>query len=454
MGLGWISVACCAFYLSYWSPWTAPLAVVYLFALTRLSFLTGGREAYYSALAVGVIVAAGELTFFWKIFGAGSIALWWVYAFWIALFVASARRFRLELPRWAAFCAIPLAWCGLEYFRSELYYLRFSWLSPGLAFEASNSSAALHLLGVYGIGFVLMLAASLAAWMWERSKMKSMLLLVSSLALVAPWQRLRSPDLSSAKTSELSVAGVQLEFPTEREVLLWLNKLAVRHPEAQLLVLSEYTIMGPMPKSLIDWCREHQRYLVVGAETPVSTNTFYNTAFVISPGGEIVFRQEKSVPIQFFKDGLPAREQRVWDSPWGKIGICICYDLSYSRVTDRLIQLGAEAIIVPTMDVDDWGRRQHELHARIGPARAAEYGIPIFRLASSGISQIIGPYGNVLCSAPFPGQGSMLDATIPMAGPGHRPLDRWLAPVATVITAAALAILALRPLLMKVRRTR
>ena len=39
------------------------------------------------------------------------------------------------------------------------------------------------------------------------------------------------------------------------------------------------------------------------------------------------------------------------------------------------------------MDVADWGRHQHELHARVAPVRAAEYGIPIFRLASSGISQ-------------------------------------------------------------------
>jgi apolipoprotein N-acyltransferase len=54
------------------------------------------------------------------------------------------------------------------------------------------------------------------------------------------------------------------------------------------------------------------------------------------------------------------------------IGICICYDLSYSRVTDRLLRLGAQALIVPTMDLIDWGRRQHELHARVAPMRAAE----------------------------------------------------------------------------------
>ena len=55
-------------------------------------------------------------------------------------------------------------------------------------------------------------------------------------------------------------------------------------------------------------------------------------------------------------------------------------------MTDWLVKLGAEALVVPTMDVADWGQAQHELHGRIAPARAADYGLPIFGLASSGIS--------------------------------------------------------------------
>jgi apolipoprotein N-acyltransferase len=155
--------------------------------------------------------------------------------------------------------------------------------------------------------------------------------------------------------------------------------------------------------------------------------------FVISPAGEIVFRQGKKVPIQFIKDGLPAPEQKLWISPWGKIGICICYDLSYSRVTDRLVAQGAQALIVPTMDVVDWGKRQHELHARVAPLRAAEYGIPVFRVASSGISQLVDPRGRIVANAPCPGEGAMLSGILEMRARGHLPPDRWFAPFATAI---------------------
>jgi len=160
---------------------------------------------------------------------------------------------------------------------------------------------------------------------------------------------------------------------------------------------------------------------------------------VVGPTGEIVFSQGKSVPIQFFKDGLPAREQKLWESPWGKIGICVCYDLSYTRVTDRLISLGAQALLVPTMDVMDWGKREHELHARVAPVRAVEYGVPIFRVASSGISQFVDSRGHILAQAGFPGQEQTLTGHLEFGNPGTVPFDRILAQLSVVVSGMVMA---------------
>ncbi|MCA8956366.1 MAG: hypothetical protein KDC87_09840, partial [Planctomycetes bacterium] len=138
------------------------------------------------------------------------------------------------------------------------------------------------------------------------------------------------------------------------------------------------------------------------------------------------FEQTKSVPVQFFSDGEPAEAQHVWRSPWGRIGICICYDLGYTRVVDELIRQGAEALVVPTMDLQSWGRREHELHARVAPVRSREYGVSIFRVCSSGISQLV-RCGRVIAEAPFPGQGATLAGTLAMRS-GSLPLDRRFAP--------------------------
>jgi len=243
-----------------------------------------------------------------------------------------------------------------------------------------------------------------------------------------------------ARVQQLKLAGVQLEFPDEQTVLVELDKLLAQSPDAHLYVLSEYTFGGPVPDSVKEWCRKHRKYLVAGGKAYVdpSETQFRNTAFVIGPDGNETFSQVKAVPIQFFKDGLPAEEQSVWHSPWGKLGLCVCYDLSYTRVTDELIRKGAQAIVAPTMDVQDWGERQHLLHARVAPIRAAEYGVPIFRLCSSGISQAVNRWGQVLATAPFPGQGKFLEATFELPSRGRRPVDRFLVWPCVVICAVLL----------------
>jgi apolipoprotein N-acyltransferase len=329
---------------------------------------------------------------------------------------------------------VPFLWTGLEYFRSELYYLKFSWMNIGYAF-AGWQMLPMNMVGMYGIGF---LAATGAAMLLT---LRWIYWTATTAALVAGGLVLNSITYSTPKQTTLRIAGIQMEFPTEREIPEALDQLLARYPEADLLVLSEYTLDGPVPESLKHWCKLNRKHLIVGGKDPAPNGNFYDTGFVVGPVGEIVFKQGKRVPIPFFKDGLPAPEQALWDSPWGKIGICICYDLSFTRVTDRLTELGAQLLIVPTMDLVDWGKRQHELHALVAPVRAAEYGLPIFRLASSGISQAVNRHGQVVAQARFPGEHETLFAELPLGGAGTLPLDRLLAPVSVGITSLTIGAL-------------
>jgi apolipoprotein N-acyltransferase len=259
------------------------------------------------------------------------------------------------------------------------------------------------------------------------------------------------PAAQPAKVSVV-VAGLQMEFPAENEIPEHLTQLIEKFPDAQLLVMSEYSLDGEVPKNILKWCRDHKRYLLIGGKDPVGPEHYRNTAFVVGPEGNVVFRQAKSVPIQFFKDGLPATEQKLWDSPWGKIGVCICYDLSYTRVTDQLIRMGAQALVIPTMDVVDWGKYEHQLHARVARIRAGEYHVPLFRLASSGISQAIDAEGRELGRTAFAGEWAMLSQSMEIAEPGSLPFDRWFSRIAVAIAALVVAALALSS--WKARRQR
>jgi apolipoprotein N-acyltransferase len=86
------------------------------------------------------------------------------------------------------------------------------------------------------------------------------------------------------------------------------------------------------------------------------------------------------------------------------------------------------------MDVESWGATEHALHAQVTPVRAAEYRLPVFRLASSGISQWVSRQGRVLASAPYPGPGAAIAGDLALRGPGRLPWDRVLAPACVAFT--------------------
>lgn len=449
----WTLVGIACFHVAYTpakSGWLALAIIGYLICLLQLARLPNTRICFYTGLAVGMACYSPQLECFWRIFGVGAVALWLVLAFWIALFLVLSHLALVRFgPKRGAFL-IPFLWTGLEYFRSELYYLRFSWLNVGYAF-AEWSIVPVGTFGTYGIGFIVAAFAISSRFVRPEHLQRIRLIHVCQVTvLLALITAFLIPMPSKLPKASLVIAGAQVEFPKPKQLLrvldeivasqggLSLRGIRVALTNADLVVLPEYTLDGEPTDELKAWCKANQKFLIVGGKDSSLGTNFYNTAFVISTNGEIVFKQVKSVPIQFFKDGLPAPEQKVWDSPWGKIGICICYDLSYTRVTDELLRQGAQMLIVPTMDVAEWGRHQHELHARVAPVRAAEYGIPIFRVASSGISQGVNHTGRIQSSAPFPGEGAILffGARLSPGLKGSLPLDRWLAPFCVLVTGA------------------
>jgi len=98
---------------------------------------------------------------------------------------------------------------------------------------------------------------------------------------------------------------------------------------------------------------------------------------------------------------------------------------------------------VPTMDVEFWGRHQHELHSRVAPVRAAEYGIPIFRVASSGISQAVTGGGQVVAQTSIGSYGEIFSAQLRLPRQGSIPIDRYFAPLCVATTGGITIILLL-----------
>jgi apolipoprotein N-acyltransferase len=433
-------VAVAAFHLAYAFTACSVLMGLYLFCVLQLARARTTRGAFYPGLAVGLGVYVPQADFLWNIFNVGAFSLWMVLAFWVALFVALARMCWARYGPAATALAAPFLWTGLEYFRSELYPLRFAWITPGYAFSPTPAVGAVA--GVYGTGFLLM---TLVAVIWLVPRRLVALGVSLLLAGVGAFVHLHpyAGDAAPPAGATIRVAGVQMEPALEELQVARLDEVLRKHPAAELVLMSEYCFQTPPPEPIRAWCRRNKRFLVAGGKEPIDGKRFYNTAFVVGPSGDVVFRQPKCRPVQFFRDGMPAPDQNVWDSPWGKIGLCICYDLGYRRVMDRLTQLGAQAILVPTLDELDWGRREHEHHARVARVRAAELGVPIFRVGIAGIPQLVDATGRTVATAAFPGQDVILGGELQLGRPARLPLDHWLAPLSVGATGALWAWLGL-----------
>jgi len=459
--LPWVLIAAACFHVAHLTPYAGYVLIGFFVALLNLTQVNNARLGFRWGVGLGWLIYTPHLLFFWNVFapegagglarlvgGGGVFALWMVLPIWLGLFLSLATWLRTRTaPLWWVWL-IPIAWTGIEYFRGELYPLKFSWLSAGYAFADAPWMAAINATGMYGAGLLLMTCASAAVWFWSRSRNGAAVVLAGGVAGMAIVGLLAERIASRQPSGEVRIGGIQLEFPHLAELVQHLDALLSSSPETELCVLSEYTFQTEVPDPVRDWCRQNARHLIVGGVRGSSPTNRYNTVFVIGPGGDVVFEQAKCVPIQFMSDGLPAPGQALWESPWGRIGLCICYDMSYTRVTDELVRQGAGALIVPTMDVETWGAYQHWLHGRVAPVRAAEYGVPIFRLASSGISQHVGASGRVLASLPCPGQGLSMVGTLQFLDGARRPPDRWLAPGCVGVT----GLMALYALVTSTRR--
>ena len=151
---GLAAVVC--FHLAY-APFDLPAlrfcSVLYVVFLIQLARLGSRRQAFYTALGIGLLCVGPQLFWFWNIFGPAAIPLWLILTLWIALFVLIAHRvLRRFGPGWALLL-IPFLWTGLEYFRSELYFLRFSWLNAGYT-AATIPQLLPGWIGMYGAGFL------------------------------------------------------------------------------------------------------------------------------------------------------------------------------------------------------------------------------------------------------------------------------------------------------------
>lgn len=109
------------------------------------------------------------------------------------------------------------------------------------------------------------------------------------------------------------------------------------------------SIDGPSAEAFAKACRESGAHAIVGFIEKDGSD-YYNAAMLVGPGGIIGNYRKVHLPFLGVDRFLTPGDQpfRVFELPFGRIGINICYDASFPEAARALKLLGAELIILPT----------------------------------------------------------------------------------------------------------
>ena len=94
---------------------------------------------------------------------------------------------------------------------------------------------------------------------------------------------------------------------------------------------------------------EHSLY-IIGSLLAAKGDGYANTAVVFSPQGELVGEYSKVHLFRLMEEDkyfLPGDEAHVFDLPWGKSALAICYDLRFPELFRRYALAGAGIVFLP-----------------------------------------------------------------------------------------------------------
>lgn len=162
--------------------------------------------------------------------------------------------------------------------------------------------------------------------------------------------------------------------------------------------------------------RELKLWIVAGSiavAVPETPDKMYNRSLVFNPFGAIVGRYDKihlydatPKPGEIYRESgeiIPGDKAVVVDTPWGLLGLSVCYDVRFPHLYRALAKAGAVMLSVPAAFTETTGKVHWHVLLR---ARAIETGCFVFASAQTGAhdggrrtyghSLIVSPWGEII----------------------------------------------------------
>jgi apolipoprotein N-acyltransferase len=252
--------------------------------------------------------------------------------------------------------------------------------------------------------------------------------LIGAGATLAVWIILSLILFRPAATPKVTVAAVQPEasvihaaFSGQEEKVDMLSAQMLAQTRNAAAQGAEFIVWpeGAMPfdpqvedkLGLRDLASETGTHLAVGYAVLLDEG-LRNEATVINPNGSFLGVFGKDHPVTFGGEtSLTRGTYPVYDTPLGKLGTIICYDMDFTDTARKLARQGAQLIAVPS---NDWSAIADKHYTHI-VFRAIENRVALVKADGSYDSAIVDPYGRILALASNPeGAAATLVADVPL----------------------------------------
>jgi deaminated glutathione amidase len=216
-----------------------------------------------------------------------------------------------------------------------------------------------------------------------------------------------APNLETAKSliAQAAAQGAQLVALPEYFPMIGAS-------DADRLTARERDGEGPIQNFLRECAQRHGIWLIGGSLPLVAddANKLRNSCLAFNPQGEVVARYDK-IHLFGFQKGSERYDEAAtieagnvpvaFDTPFGRVGLGICYDLRFPELFRRLGEI--DLLVLPSAFTETTGLAHWELLLRaravenqcyvLAPAQGGRH--PTGRL-TYGNSMIVDPWGEVL----------------------------------------------------------
>ena len=439
--------------LSFPKPGISPLA---WFAFVPLFIAAAGvpqRLAFKLGFSAGFTAYAGLLywvnivmTSYGKLHWSVSGTLYLLLAGYLALYpglVLCLMR-RGEERGIAALLSFPLLWVGGELIRSYLL-TGFPWANLGYSqYRTLPLIQISDLTGVYGVSFLVAFANVVFYRVWNSVRQKetpypvrgfvALLMLFAAtlgygfIALTkvetGPLQRVLLVQGNISQDVKWDPAFQESTVSTyerlSRQGCQAAGTLVVWPESALPFYLQSEPAYAARVKSL---AVELKSCLVTGSPALERDGDFVrylNSAFLISPTGEVAGRSDKLHLVPFGEyvplsalfpfvnklvagigDFSPGKSAVPLETTGGKIGVLVCFEGIFPEIARAYVQAGAGILVSITNDA--WFGRSSApyQHLSMTVFRAVENRVPLVRAANTGISSVIDSKGHIRGMTPL-----------------------------------------------------